>query len=133
MSWIPGFEGARADAVLGLRPAAAARMRELEAELWEADRLDPAITELVRARVGQLLGLPGRSVDAAESRSPREAAAIGFAEQYVMDPHGVTDSQAAELNALFTERELTALTFCVAVYDAIGRVETVLGIEWERA
>ena len=48
-----------------------------------------------------------------------------------MDPSGVTDEQAAELNVLFTEPELTALTFAVAVYDAMARVRLVLDLESE--
>ena len=48
-----------------------------------------------------------------------------------MDPSGVTDQQAAELNRLFSEPELTALTFAVAVYDAMGRVRLVLELEPE--
>jgi alkylhydroperoxidase family enzyme len=108
-------------------------MRELEAELWEPDRLDPAITELVRDRVGQLLGVPGRAIDGTRVRTARDRAAVDFAEQYVMDPSGVTDDQCRELNQLFTEPELTALTFCVAVHDAMARIDVALGIETEPA
>ena len=48
-----------------------------------------------------------------------------------MDPSGITDQDAVTLNSLFTEPELTTLTFAVAVYDAMGRVRLVLGIEPE--
>jgi alkylhydroperoxidase family enzyme len=126
-TWLEGFETARPDDVLALRPAAAHRMRELESALWEDDRLDHSLVELVRSRVGRLLGLPDVAV-ATGDRSSREQAAIDFAEQYVLDPSGVTDTQTAELNRLFSEPELTALTFCIAVFDAIGRVHLVLDI-----
>jgi alkylhydroperoxidase family enzyme len=128
MTWLEGLDSARPDDVLALRPAAAHRMRELEAALWENDRLDSAIVELVRSRVGQLLGLPGAWSVPDVDRSPREKAAVDFAEQYVLDPSGVTDDQTAELNRLFTEPELTALTFSIAVFDAIGRAHLVLAI-----
>jgi alkylhydroperoxidase family enzyme len=133
MTWLTGLDDADADQVLARRPLAAQRARELEAGLWADDRLDPAITELVRDRVGQILGLPGAPLDTAAERSPRERAALGFAEQYVLDPSGLTDTHAAELNTLFTEPELTALTFCVAVYDALGRVQIVLELQGEGA
>jgi len=103
-------------------------MRDLESALWVDDRLDRSIVELVRTRVGQLLGLPGVRLDAAAELSPPQRAALGFAEQYVLDPGGITDEQAAQLNTLFSEPELTALTFCVAVYDAIGRATLVLDV-----
>lgn len=128
-TWLPGFESAQGAGVLDLRPAARARLAELEAALWDPDRLDPAITALVRDRVGQLVGVGDGRVDPGVARSPREEAALGFAEQYVLDPSGVTDEQCRRLGELFTEPELTALTFAVAVYDALARVEAVLGIE----
>jgi alkylhydroperoxidase family enzyme len=109
-------------------PDAALRARELEAALYHDDRLDPAIVALVRDRVAHILGLPGAGGGRPAPRSPREDAALAFAEQYVMDPSGITDSQADGLNGLFSEPELTALTFAVAVYDAMGRVRLVLGI-----
>jgi alkylhydroperoxidase family enzyme len=133
MTWLSGLHGATADQVLARRPLASQRARELEAQLWAPDRLDPSITELVRVRVAQILGLPGAHLDTTAGRSPRELAALGFAEQYVLDPSGMTDAFAAELHEYFTEPELTALTFCVAVYDALGRVQVVLELDGEPA
>jgi alkylhydroperoxidase family enzyme len=129
MTWLSGLDGATADQVVARRPVAAQRGRELEAQLWAYGRLDPTIAELVRVRVAQLLGLPGARLDPAPDRPPREVAALGFAEQYVLDPSGISDAFAAELNTLFSEPELTALTFCVAVYDALGRVQVVLELD----
>lgn len=128
MSWLKGFEDANRAQVLGLRPDVAQRVDELETALRRDGRLDPAIVDLVQVRVGQILGLSGSRLDTTAELSPRQQAAVGFAEQYVLDPSGVTDEQAAQLNELFTEPELTALTFCVAVYDAVGRADLVLGI-----
>ena len=92
MTWLSGLEDAPADEVLAQRPVAAQRVRELEAQLWTDDRLDPTIIESVRVRVAQLLGLPGAHLDPSIDRSPRAIAAIGFAEQYVLDPSGITDT-----------------------------------------
>jgi alkylhydroperoxidase family enzyme len=126
MTWLRDVAGATdINDLLALRPTAAARLSELEQSLWDGG-IDPTIVELVRTRVGQLLGLPGGPVDPT-ARSEREQAAIDFAEQYVLDPHGITDQQTAALHRLFSEPELTALTFCVAVYDALARAAIVLG------
>ena len=61
MSWLPGHANDSAEAILGLRPAAAERVRELEAALYDDDRLDPTIVRLVHDRVNLLLGIDGVS------------------------------------------------------------------------
>lgn len=124
MSWV-----SRDTDVRSLQPSAVARARELEAALRDGHDLDPHLVDLVQARVGQLLRVPGASFDPAAVTSTRDAEALTFAEQYVMDPSGVTDAQAARLNELFTEPELTTLTFSVAVYDALARVQLMLGLD----
>jgi alkylhydroperoxidase family enzyme len=128
MSWVTGEPLSR-DAVLALQPAAVERARELEALLHDGERLDPGLVNLVRARVDYILAVPGTAFDNNQPISPRNQVALSFAEQYVMDPSGMTDQQAAALNELFTEPELTALTFCVAVYDALARVRLVLELD----
>src|SRR3954470_8531576 len=117
MSWLPGHASDSAETILGLRPEAADRARELEAALYAGDSLDPAIVALVRDRVNHLLGV-GQATSGTESTpaTARERRGLGFAEPYVLDPSGITDDDAATLNRMFTEPELTALTFAVAVY-----------------
>jgi len=115
--------------VRSLRPEAMARARELEAELRAGHDLDPQVIDLVQRRVHHLLGVPGATFDPGDASTERDDAALAFAEQYVMDPSGITDAQAARLNELFTEPELTTLTFAVAVYDALARVQLVLGLD----
>jgi alkylhydroperoxidase family enzyme len=133
MSWLPGHTSDSLEMVLSLRPEAAARAHELEAALYAGDRLDSTIVALVRDRVNHLLGVGGATSEwrATATTTDRERAALAFAEQYVLDPSGITDRDAVALNTLFTEPELTTLTFAVAVYDAMGRVRLVLDIEPE--
>jgi alkylhydroperoxidase family enzyme len=130
MTWLRGFDDRNVgvDDLLALRPAATARLRELETALWYS-ALDGPTVALVRDRVSMLLGLSSTPWDATAPRSARDKAALGFAEQFVLDPQGITDEQAAAMHSVFTEPELTALTFCVAVYDAIGRITLVLGAQ----
>jgi alkylhydroperoxidase family enzyme len=115
--------------VASLRPEAIARARELEAALRDGHDLEPRLIDLVRSRVAYILGVPGAAFDLNDLASERDEAAIAFAEQYVMDPSGITDARAARLNELFTEPELTTLTFAVAVYDALARVQLLLGLD----
>jgi alkylhydroperoxidase family enzyme len=129
MTWLPTPDHALRGGVLALRPDATRRAAELEAAVREDDRLDPRIVELVRRRVAHVLGLPGAVFDPTDVRTAHETAALDFAEQYVVDPSGVTDEQAARLNELFDEPALTSLTFAVAVYDAMARVQLVLGLD----
>jgi alkylhydroperoxidase family enzyme len=129
VSWLNGADGTPLvdlDDVLALRPVATAQLRDLEAELGNS-ALDERTVELVRARVARLLGLRDAPIVDDATLSDRERAALGFAEQYVLDPSGITDDHAAALHDVLSEPELTALTFCVAVYDALGRIELVLG------
>lgn len=125
MSWLPGASDP-VDAVRRLCPTAAARLDELEAALDGPGGLDPDLVELVSGRVRYLLGVRGATFDSHASRTERELAALAFSEQYVMDPSGITDDDAAAWHQVFTEPELTALTFTVAVNDALARVELVL-------
>jgi alkylhydroperoxidase family enzyme len=131
MSWLP-VDANGSGTALTLCRVAATRAEELEAALYAEDRIDPAVVRLVRDRVNHLLGLPGAAFDARAPLGERERAALAFAEQYVLDPAGVTDEQAAAINLLFTEPELTALTFAVAVYDAMARVHLVLDLAPEQ-
>ena len=120
-TWLPLEPGAD---VWDLVPGARDALRALYASLWQAG-LDGALLERCRRRAEALIaGLPAED-DA--GCSEREHAALGFVEQYVIDPHGVTDGQAEALHRLFTPEELAALTTALATFDALARVRTVLG------
>ena len=61
----------------------------------------------------------------------RERAALGFAEQFVLDPHGCTDEQMRALQSYFTGPQLATLTTAVAVFDALARVRAALSLPEE--
>jgi alkylhydroperoxidase family enzyme len=126
----------------GLAPVVLERLAELDATLW-ARSFDPRLMELIRLRFAQLLGADGEL----ERRTPqavaagiddatvaelaqwptsprfddRDRLALGWAEQWLVDVTGVTDDDAAALQAAFSERELAQLTMAVAVFEMTTR------------
>jgi alkylhydroperoxidase family enzyme len=139
------------DRTFGLRPDAYARFRELYGGLWDPAVIDPRILELCRLRIGTILGCDAeravRFDDAAAAGiteddvaalprwpsssafSPAERAAIAYAEQYVMDPHELTDDHFATLHEHLDEPALATLSLAVAMFDALARFRLALGIE----
>jgi len=153
VTWLPErASGATPlDRVFGLRPEAYARFREMYAGLWDAAVIDPAVVELCRLRIATILGCDAeraiRYTDATEAgltedritalpRWPNDPAfttaersAIEFAEQYVIDPHGLTDDHFAALHREFDEPALATLTLAVAMFDALTRMRLALDVE----
>ncbi len=137
--------------LLALLPAGLEHLQALYAGLWSSG-VDAVTLELCRLRVCTLVGdqlgalvRDPRAVAAADRtlddkvaalaswpRSPlftaAERAALGFAEQFVIDPHGFTDADASRLHEHFDEPALTALTMGVAVFDALARVRRLLTV-----
>jgi alkylhydroperoxidase family enzyme len=139
------------DRTFGLRPDAYARFRELYGGLWDPAVLDPRILELCRLRIATILGADGeraaRFSDAAAAGvteddvaalpswpsssafSACERAAIAYAEQYVMDPHELTDAHFTALHEHLDEPALATLSLAVAMFDALARFRLALGVE----
>jgi alkylhydroperoxidase family enzyme len=139
------------DRCFGLRSDAYARFRELYGGLWDPAVIDPRVLELCRLRIATILGCAaerairfGDGADAGVTEadvaalpqwpnSPAftdgERACIAFAEQYVMDPHGLTDEHFAALHASFDEPAMATLSLAVAMFDALTRFRLALGVE----
>jgi alkylhydroperoxidase family enzyme len=145
-TWLPGGD----DDLLALIPKAYAQLGDLYAGLWDAG-VDPVTLELCRLRVAALIGsaadlavrdaravaagLSDETVEALASwtSSPlitdAQRAVLSFAEQYVLDAHGVTDADTAALHLNFSPDQLATLTTAVAVFDALARVRTILSVD----
>jgi alkylhydroperoxidase family enzyme len=127
-----------------LLPDAFGHLRVLYAGLWDAG-MDPVTLELCRVRIATLVGgavdlmapdpradLDASLVEALPSWptspmfSDAQRAALGFAEQYTLDAHGVTDEQAADLHRFFSPTQLTTLTMAIAVFDALARMRAIV-------
>ncbi len=144
--------GGTFDEVLGLRPNLAHAYRDLAARLWSPGVGDPVRTERCRLRVAQLLGRPDqaarRAAPAVAGGLPEDASAtaavaawptdpsldaatrasLAFAEQFVMDPTGVTGAQRAELRTALGQPSLVGLTYALALFDGFDRFRLVLGV-----
>ncbi|MBY0278849.1 carboxymuconolactone decarboxylase family protein [Candidatus Binatia bacterium] len=140
--------GSRAlDELLGLSPAAET-LRAYDVALWRDPATDPLLLELCRLRLAQLLGLdpasrrpapaaiaagldPARVSELARwPTSPlfgtRERAALAFAEQWFLDPSGMTDDDCAVLRGAIGEPGCAAFTMGLALSEAMLRLELVL-------
>jgi alkylhydroperoxidase family enzyme len=151
VTWLPVDPGTE---LLSLLPAGLAHLEALYAGVWGGG-IDPVTLELCRVRIATLVGdahgATARDPRAVAScgdaealdaildelpswpRSPRVAdaqrAALGFAEQFVIDPHGFSDEAAARMHVHFDEPGLTTLTMAVAVFDALSRVRRFLTVD----
>jgi len=112
------------DRVFGLRPNAHARFRELLDGL-PAGGLDNATLDACRARIDALLRFEPDPTTALPLTAA-ERAAVGYAEQYALDPHGLRDSDFVALHDHFTDAQLATLTLAVAMYDALARFSVAL-------
>jgi alkylhydroperoxidase family enzyme len=61
--------------------------------------------------------------------SPRERAALDFAEKLAVDHHKVDDAQWAELRRHFSEAEIIELVAHTTLYIGFGRFNEIVGIE----
>jgi alkylhydroperoxidase family enzyme len=61
--------------------------------------------------------------------SPRERAAIRFADKLAVDHHKVDDALWAELRSLFSEAEIIELAAHTTLFIGFGRFNEVVGLE----
>jgi alkylhydroperoxidase family enzyme len=108
----------------------------------------PVLLELARLRVAALLrdeagwvartpaavaaGFDEELVEALSAwpTDPRftstDRAALAVVEQFVMDSHGVTDSQVAEVREALGDRRTVGFLIALALFDGFSRASTVL-------
>jgi hypothetical protein len=110
--------------VFGLRPEAHARFRELYDGLWDAG-VDPRTLEACRRAVFGLVRCEPAGVT---TETDADLRAVQFAEQYVLDPHSLTDADFARLHEHFDDAHIATLVLAVAMFDALARFEVALGV-----
>jgi len=136
------------DGVFGLVPSAYDRFRTLYSSLWDSTVLDASIIEMCRLRIATLLGCDATTVQGSHDRaslsagklaalplyptselfSAHERACIAFAEQYVLDPHALTDDDFSRLREQLDDKQIATLTLAAAIFDAMTRFQVALGV-----
>lgn len=91
---------------------------ESKAEAACPGRTADVITNAVR-------GALGLSTESIGELSPAETVVHLIAEQFVIDVHGVSDAQFAELKTHFDEPQIVAMLFRMALADGLGKLEKV--------
>ena len=147
MSWL--LEGAQTrDDLLDMHPALAADHRRLLDEIWKGS-VDARILEYCRLRTATILG----NTEAWQEPRAKAAVAAGLdesvvadlalwpshpgfdttaraclalAEQYVIDVHGITDNQVAELADLIGADGVVTLTTALAAWEITHRFDNAL-------
>jgi alkylhydroperoxidase family enzyme len=115
------------DRVLGLRAEALRRFAELRAALAHGG-VDPETLERCRERVDALVRCRPDPTGG-RLRDEAQRAAVAYAEQYALDPHGLRDADFERLHQHFSDAQIAALTLAVAVSDAQARFTVALEAE----
>jgi alkylhydroperoxidase family enzyme len=147
VTWLPAAAGGVTplDRVFGLCPELYADYRTFLSHCWSRSQIDPIVLDLCSVRVAHLLGCEvdglmrhGAALGkvAALSAWPTsplftacERACLDFAEQFVMDPHGINDRQAAEVSAHLGPAGLVGLTEALALFEGFARFRLILGVD----
>jgi alkylhydroperoxidase family enzyme len=147
MSWLP-LPAATADRdpferVFALRANLFEACRDFAGLFWSRRLLDPVVLELCRLRVAQMLGArhpqsvrtpQAQQAGLQETRiaalsdwwnsldfSPTERACLRFAEQFVLDPKGITDADAAAVTGALGDAGTVAFVEALAIFDGFSR------------
>jgi alkylhydroperoxidase family enzyme len=145
VTWLPDAPPAATsfERALALRPELFEAWRRFTALFWEKRLLDPALLELCRARVGQMIGasVPDASDAmraAREAFDPRKRDALAewwnsdlfsdaerdclrFAEQFVLDPRQIGDADARAVVAQLGDAGTVAFVEVLAILDGFSR------------
>jgi hypothetical protein len=111
------------DEAFGVRPDLHEPFRDFVGLLWHRSGMDPALLDKCRVRVAQLHRCDAALVVDAGSDEPL---AIGFAEQFVIDAHGVDQPMRDGLAEQLGMPGLVALTEALAVFDGFTRFRLML-------
>ena len=117
--------------MFALRPDLFDAYRDFESVFFTHDLLDPEILDACRARCAQVLraaSAPPGTVTADDPTSPL-AACLAVAEQFVIDPHGVTPEMREAVVGHIGDAGLVALVEALAVFDGFTRFRTILAVE----
>jgi alkylhydroperoxidase family enzyme len=125
VTWLPAG-GPTFDAVFALCPDAHDRFGELYDALWHGG-VEASTIDACRDRVDAVVRCVPAPPDAQAGAATRVA--LRFAEQYVLDPHGLTDRDFELLHDHFSDAQIATLVLAAAMFDARARFSVALGVE----
>jgi alkylhydroperoxidase family enzyme len=152
MTWVAADVGDRDAAgladVMALRPDLAELLEHYSSEAWAGN--DPVVLELCRLRIAMLhrdpdqqrvrhrpaleAGLTEEKIAAIPHYpssalfSEHERACLAYAEQFVIDVHGITDADAERVKRTMTDAEFVSFTVALGLLDGIGRMRLILDV-----
>ena len=118
-----------------VRPDLYEPYRDFVALFWDRRLVDPLLLELCRVRVAELLGCQAAASERTlgvtalpddGDLSSAQRTAVAFAEQFVIDPHGVDDAMRERLAEHLSSADVVALTEALAVFDGFTRFRKAL-------
>jgi hypothetical protein len=124
MSALAGVPRRTLAQALALRPDLLAGYRGLEAALGAEPTLDADLRRRCRARIATLIGV----ATAAGPAPSADDVVLEFVEQFVLDPHGVSDELVARLRVVLSPRAIVALAQAVAVWEGECRLARTLDV-----
>ena len=150
MTWIPesGPGDTEFERVFALRPELFAAWRDFAELFWSRRLVDPVVLELCRLRIAGMLGArqplalrrPEAALDPARVAaldswwtsdlfSDTERACLRFAEQFALDPKGISDADAAAVVEALGDAGMVAFVEALAIFDGFARFTRFLEIE----
>ncbi len=90
-----------------------------------ANRTPGRLAELIDARVAQLVGTAAAGDRLPDDLSPGEQTVIDLVEQFLVDVHGITDTQFARLGDHYTNAEQVAVMFHLALADGFTKLDRI--------
>lgn len=153
MGWLPTAGGGADDLerAFALRPELFEAWRAFRELFWTRRLVDPVVLELCRLRIAGMLGarasLAARRPEARDAgldesrialldawwQSDRfgdvERACLRFAEQFALDPKGISDADAAAVVAALGDAGMVAFVEALALFDGFARFERFLAGE----
>jgi AhpD family alkylhydroperoxidase len=144
-TWIPGTVDGPTEfaSVLGIRANLFEAYRDFAARIWAPEVMDAPTLERCRLRVAAVLGCAPElrvrtstavtaglteTTGAVDERTQR---CLDTAEQFVLDPGGLTSAERRALRDDLGMSQLVGLTNALAVFDGFDRFRMVLGITEE--
>ncbi len=144
-----GVETGSFESIVGQRPRYAAALADIETALWRQEAISPALLELCRLRIAQLLGcevaLMHRTPEAVGvgldedvvsflSQWPTDArfsaqarACLGYAEQLLIDAQGVSDEDADRVIEAVGQGGFLVLTYACGLFETTQRARLTIG------